>query len=375
MSREADCGNLSRFRNLLLAIPSRDILAIPLWVSVEGDLEDIVELEMSSRHLLARNARLNHLQVLVNGTRRLVIAMGVVDGDKTADALHSAKEFECPARMFHPGDAGIALWKEFSQVCVAFYNSGECVHFTCTGESTLTAALCEALSRTAERLRWEEVLPAMPARALFLGEFSDEEAQVLGEVFRIDWSREDSVPPPVVPEVRSAPLSPNTALRMQQRTVRRKALRIGALGAAIYAVFLLIIGVDLLVGILKERGLERAVLGIESTALEARSRLAAGRDARPAVDPTLFAIDQQAAVAGHIPGDRVRLTEYEFNKGKLFIAGEAADVSESYEFFERVRNDAHLQEYDWIARQPKLSGRNKVRFEMEGTRYDAETGQ
>jgi hypothetical protein len=375
MSLQADVGNLSRFRNLLLAVPTRDILAVPLWVGLEGDLEDIVELEMASRHLLARNARLNHLSVLINGTRRLVMAMGVVDGDRTDDAVRNAQEFECPARMFHPGDAGMVLWREFSQVCIAFYSSGECVHFTYTGETSLTASLCETLSRTAARLRWEEVLSAMPARAVFLGAFSDDEAKVLCEVFHIDWSREVSMPPPVLPALRAAPLSPNAALRLQQRAIRRKVLRFGFLGAAVYAFFLLAIVVDLLVGILRSRELERSVGGIETAAIEARNRLDVWKNARPAVDPTLFAIDQLAAVAARIPGDRVRLTEYEFNKGKLFIAGEAADVSESYEFFEQVRNDPRLQDYDWTSRQPKLSGRNKVRFEMEGTRYDAEAGK
>ena len=50
-------------------------------------------------------------------------------------------------------------------------------------------------------------------------------------------------------------------------------------------------------------------------------------------------------------------------------------MSESYQFFEKVRNDPSLHEYDWTSRQPKLAGRNKVRFEMEGARYDAETGK
>jgi hypothetical protein len=298
----------------------------------------------------------------------------VVDGDGTADAVQHAREFECSARLFHPGDAGIALWYEFSQVCVAFYSGGECVDFACTGESSVTAALCGILGRSAARLRWEEVLSAMPSQAVLFGGFSEDEGRLLGEALRIDWRIEQSLPMPAVPEIFSAPLSPNARLRRQERASRRKVIRFGAIGAAVYAVFLLGIGIDLLTGYLKESSSARSVAGIEPAAIDARSRLEAWKNARPAVDPTLFAIDQLAAVAARIPGDRVRLTEYEFNKGKLFIAGEAADVSESYEFFEKVRNDPSLQDYDWTSRQPKLAGRDKVRFEMEGTRYDAETG-
>ncbi len=375
VSREADVANLSRFKNLLLGVPAKDILAVPLWAGVEGELEDIVELEMSARHLLARNARLNHVTVQENGGRRLVLAMGVVDDDATADALQHARGFECSARLFHPADAGLAVWREFSQVCVGFFSGKECVHFTYTGEAALSAPLCEALARTAARLRWEEVLAAMPARAVLYGKFSDDEGRLLGEALRIDWQREETLPPPLIPEIGGNPRSPAAARRMDQRAVRRKTLRVALVGGIVYAVFLVGMALDLLVGAVRAHGLHAEVLKIEPAALEARERMDAWKNARPAVDPTLFAIDQLAAVASQIPGDRVRLTEYEFNKGKLFVAGEAADVSESYEFFQKVQNDPRLQDYDWTSRQPKLAGRNKVRFEMEGTRYDAEAGE
>ena len=194
---------------------------------------------------------------------------------------------------------------------MAFYSGGECIHFACTGESSVTAALCETLGRTAVRLRWEEVLSAMPSRAVFFGGFSEDEGGLLGEALRIDWRIEEALPVPTVPKILSTPLSPNADLRRQQRVGRRKALRLGAIGAAVYAVFLMGIGIDLLAGHLKERSLAMSVGGIESAAIEARNRLAAWKNARPAVDPTLFAIDQLAAVAARIPGDRVRLTEYE----------------------------------------------------------------
>ena len=60
---------------------------------------------------------------------------------------------------------------------------------------------------------------------------------------------------------------------------------------------------------------------------------------------------------------------------RLTIAGEAVDVSQAYEFFERVKKTPLLQDYDWTSRQPQLAGRNKVRFEMEGARPDAQTGE
>jgi hypothetical protein len=57
------------------------------------------------------------------------------------------------------------------------------------------------------------------------------------------------------------------------------------------------------------------------------------------------------------------------------ITGEAADVSQAYEFFEKVKKVPTLQDYDWTSRQPQLAGRNKVRFEMEGVRPDAKSSE
>jgi len=69
------------------------------------------------------------------------------------------------------------------------------------------------------------------------------------------------------------------------------------------------------------------------------------------------------------------LTQYNYDNGRLAIAGEATDVAQAYEFFERVKKNPLLQDYDWTSRQPQLAGRNKVRFEMEGARPDAKTGE
>lgn len=79
------------------------------------------------------------------------------------------------------------------------------------------------------------------------------------------------------------------------------------------------------------------------------------------------------AVASAIPADHVRLTQYNLESGKLAIAGEASDVSQAYEFVERIKKNPLLQKYDWTNDQPQLAGKNKVRFQMEGALPDAKT--
>ena len=45
---------LASLRHVLLALPTRSILAVPLWVAAEGDPTELAELELSSRHLLRK---------------------------------------------------------------------------------------------------------------------------------------------------------------------------------------------------------------------------------------------------------------------------------------------------------------------------------
>jgi Tfp pilus assembly protein PilN len=91
-----------------------------------------------------------------------------------------------------------------------------------------------------------------------------------------------------------------------------------------------------------------------------------------AIDPQSFALDQLAAVASDLPGEQVRLTQFSLENGRLLLAGEASDISQAYTFLERVKKSDVLQSYEWTSRQPQLAGKNKVRFEMEGVRPDAQ---
>lgn len=114
---------------------------------------------------------------------------------------------------------------------------------------------------------------------------------------------------------------------------------------------------------------------MSNAAATAQNRVTSWSELRNAVDPQTFAIDQLDAVASQIPGEQVRLTQYNYDKGRLVITGEAVDVNQAYEFFEKVKKFPMLQDYEWKSAQPQLAGRNKVRFEMEGVRPDAKTGE
>ena len=78
---------LGAFRHVLLALPTRSVLSVPLWVAAEGDPREMADLELSSRHLLRKNAELNCLPVLKQDGRSLVLALASVDDPDAEEYL------------------------------------------------------------------------------------------------------------------------------------------------------------------------------------------------------------------------------------------------------------------------------------------------
>ncbi len=366
---------LGAFRHVQLALPTRSILAVPLWVAAEGDPRELADLELSSRHLLRKNAELNCLPLLKQDGRSLVLALASVDDPDAAEFFKKAESFEFPARLIPSGGADIVIWRELGDLCFALYRDGECVFFSSSGENLAGPAFCGALSRTVMRLHAEGVLARLPARLRIIGKFTQEECQALGHALRIDWELDETAPPPKPLGQPSNPAPPSARVEIDRRGRLRKLGLFAVVGMAVYAVILLGVAVDLVVRKIQLQSLSAELASIETAAAESQRMVNSWNEIRTAVEPSAFAIDQLDAVASQIPGEQVRLTQYNYDKGRLVITGEAADVSQAYEFFEKVKKVPMLQDYDWTSRQPQLAGRNKVRFEMEGVRPDAKTGE
>jgi hypothetical protein len=219
------------------------------------------------------------------------------------------------------------------------------------------------------------VIPRLPAKLKILGNFPPAECEALGHALRIDWSLDAEEHAPSAPALFSNPAPPSARAQIERRHHLRKIGMGAVVGLAVYALILLGLAGDLVVRKIQLQSLSSRLASMEANAAEAQKMVTSWNEFRTSVDPGAFAIDQLDAVASQIPSEQVRLTQYNYDKGRLVITGEAADVSQAYEFFEKVKKVPMLQDYDWTSRQPQLAGRNKVRFEMEGVRPDAKTGE
>lgn len=361
-------------QQLLLALPTRDMLAVPLWVSAAGDARELAELELTGRHLLRRGAPVYAVPIEQRDGRTLVLALSAGDDSPAAEFYPRARTFDAPARLWDPGQADALVWREPGELCFAFYRGGRCVFFAATGEGSPGPAFCGVLSRAALRLRAEDVLERIPASLRLIGNFSEEERSALANGLRIDLEYIETPPSPVRPAVPAHVAPPSARIAQEQRGNRRRLALFGGLGAAIYALVVVVLGGSILLREMEFRKVREAAAAQSPDALEAKKLVGEWKEFRGAVDPRAFALDLLAAVAAEIPGEKVRLTQFTLEGGRLLIAGEAGDVSQAYQFFERVKKSPALQDYDWTSRQPQLAGKTKVKFEMEGSRPDAKTG-
>ena len=359
---------------LLLALPTRDILAVPIWVSSEGDASELAELELSSRHLLRRGAEVYAVPLQKVDGRSLVLALSAGDDSIAAEFYPRARTFDAPARLWETGTADAAVWREPTGLCFGFYRERRCVFFAATGEASPGPAFCGVISRAALRLRAEDVIARIPASIRLIGSFSEDERKSLANGLRIDLDYAEVPPAPVHTELPSHLVPPSARRAQEKRSVRRRMALYGGSATVIYALI-----VASLAGSLFLRKSELTRVRAEAEALapasdNAKRLVREWKEFRSAIDPRAFAIDQLAAVAEGVAGDKIRLTQFTLDGGRLLLAGEAGDVAQAYQFFDYIKKSPALQDYDWVSRQPQLAGKTKVRFEMEGSRPDAKTG-
>ena len=367
--------SVDSFAHLLLAVPSRSVLSMPLWIASQGEATELAELELTSRHLLRKDAEVYSVPILESEGRSLVLALAATDDETAGDYIRKAKSFEVPARLLDPAGADVLVWKEQGALCFAIYRDDKCVFFAATGAATPGTAFCGAIARTAMRLKSEGVITRMPAKLRLIGEFLEADASALGQTLRVDFEIETTLPFPAFPKFLSDAAPPTARAALLSRSRLKRLMSFATAGMAVYVVILFLATADLAWQRYNLHLLNAELGTMESSAGKAQELVAAWKKFRFSIDPQSFAIDQLAAVATEIPGEQVRLTQYNFDNGRLTIAGEATDVSQAYEFFERIKKAPLLQDYDWTSGQPQLAGRNKVKFEMEGVRPDAKTGE
>ena len=375
----------SQKTRLLVGVPTRDLVVIPLWISTEGNLLELIELELSSKHLLRRGMAegLKTIPLETKEGRILVVVLAPTSSPSTLTApyLKAADQFEASARLLPHQYADLLVWRELGEVCFGFSRKEQFVWFSGTNETMVTPATIGLIKRMTLRLEAEAILEETPRSLHIFGSFSEEERSLLKSFIGMSptalnskkYNYYSELPQPILS---TPPLDlPDEAARdkrlHQEKSLRLK--RIIALIAFIYFCLLLLGGSTLLLKKWTLQYYQHRITREQSTIEQANQVITQWQEFRPAIDPTAYPLDILAEIARQIHGEKIRLITLAGMEGKLQIVGEATDVAQAYHFIEQIKKIPELQEYEWTSGQPKLAGKSSVRFELEGSRSHAKT--
>lgn len=376
---------LSQKTRLLAGVPTRDLVVIPLWISTEGNMQELLELELSSKHLLRRGMMegLQTITIETKENRTLLVALAPTTSPSVATApyLKAADQFEAAVRLFPQRGADLLIWRELGEVCFGFSRKGQYVWFSGTNETTISLTTLGLIRRMTLQLEAESILEEAPKSLHILGTFSEEERTLLKNFVGItatplDQQKYYYTPELPQPSLLPPPLDlPDEAARAE-RLHQAKKLRLKrsiALVALIYCCILLLAGSALFFKKLTLRYYQHSITKEEPAIEQANKTLLQYQEFRSAIDPTAYPLDILAKIAHQIHGEKIRLITLTSLQGRLQIIGEATDVAQAYHFIEQIKKVPELQEYQWTSGQPKLAGKSSVRFELEGSRSHAKT--
>jgi len=363
-------ADLPRKAPFVLAPPTRTMLARPLWIASDADPIEMARLDFESRHLIRKGQSPVTMRIATVEDRTLVFAVVPSDDEIFSGSWLDAERFEPHARLLDAGDAGLVFWREEAKICYAYFRDGQCVYFSSTGETAVFRELAFSIARCTAWLLAENVLLVPPAKVCLLGLFIESEIDNIAAV----TGAEVVVIEDTSPRLPEPPMDAPAPAAVARRNRRDTNKRLVVVGIAVAAVYLALVVAFLAFYMGKSVALQRVQAQARPIALEAaesRYKVERWQAIRPAVDTDIFMLDMIADIAQLLPGDNVRLTQFNANYDRILILGEAASIDQTHKFLNGIRQSSALSMFEWNeVRQPLQVG-TVYRFELQGRRPDA----
>lgn len=364
----------------IIGVPTRDLIVLPLWVASQGDLQELVMLELSSKHLLRRGMSegLKMITLKTQEDRTLVVVFAPAAQPSLLNApyLKEARHFEAAARLLPIDNVDLVIWRELDEISLGFVKNNEYLWLSGSGENQINSFLLGLIQRIAFHLQAESVLEEMPHRVRLIGSFSIGERELLQKNLSIAQSACEHInelPAPIIPK----PLLDLPSLLAREARFlgakRDRIKKIASLALMGYFCLLSIGATNLLLKKIMLAHFSHQLLAASTTLEKATREITEWQEFRFSVDPTTYVLDLLAAIGSQIRGEKIRLTSLADVDGLLQITGEASDVSAAYHFIDLIKKVPEFHDYEWSKSQPKLAGKNSVRFEIEGSLPHAQT--
>jgi hypothetical protein len=372
----------------VVCLPSRSFLSVPLWISVEEGIapRDLAKIALEARNMLGANPDLAVWGMESIRTEPVAVAGQDEPGLRQLEAtailagpleenwlLEQAGRHEIAGRVL-PAPGGVSsavLRKELGRWVVDFYSGGKWLHTQPLLARELQAGTATEVGALLAQLEAEGTLPEL--NMLTLREEGDSGAGVQ-EFLSL-------LPCPVRTESRVAPRLPAGPWDLQPpllterrlaKTEQAKKTRTIRTSLAAYVVLILAALVYFAVPLIQLQKVEKELAGIAPDAGKIREASQSWQEAAALVNPKMNALELLWQVARPLiekdPGeiDGVRLTTFDFNTKRLLLQGEGKDLEQTEKYFEWLKKEPMLSEYQWRHPQPTLLPNGNARFQVEG---------
>jgi hypothetical protein len=358
----ASCAELSPPPDTVVAVPSVNLLVLPLWLGSqdEGELREMILLQMEAKGFGAMEC-MEYSILGQEGRQTLVVVWGMGALPSWLADLEMIDRCVPSAFALPLADDVCSLWREAERWTCAVKSKGRVLAMQTFGASRLGEDLRTEVYCLLGQLARDKALDGPPQEILIWG---GESAWPQGTLLPV---RLEAFPEPIWPE------GPGFLPRLfeERRASRdRKLLTKRILCSAGLVLALTLTALVLHTAwlwIACEKSAAR-VAAVESQVGGIKRAAENWNAVASAVDRDQSAVEILYRCARHIPSAGVRFTLFQIKNGAVLLVGEGDNVSGVVELQNKLANDKELAEYRWKMPPPKILPNNVARFEISGDR-------
>ena len=378
----------------VVCLPSRSFLSVPLWISVEEGIaaRDLAKIALEAKNLLGANPdgavwgmepiRTEPIAVAGQdepGLRQLEATAILAGPLEESWLLEQAGRHEIAGRVLPApgGGSSAVLRRELGRWVVDFYSGGKWLHSQPLLARELQAGTATEIGALLAQLEAEGTLLNLNMLALREEEDTGAGVQEFLSLLPCPARTEPRVAPrlPAGPWDLQPPLLTERRLAKAEQGKKRRSIDTAL---AAYGVLLLAALLYFAVPLIQLKKVEKELAGIAPEAEKIREASQSWQEAAALVNPKMNALELLWEVARPLiekdPGeiDGVFLTTFDFNTKRLRLEGEGKDLEQAEKYFEWLKKEPMLSEYQWSLPQPKLLPNGNAQFQLEGIPAGAE---
>ncbi|MEZ5404805.1 MAG: hypothetical protein R3F23_01150 [Verrucomicrobiia bacterium] len=359
----------------ILGLPVRQVFCLPLWLSTEDKtlLPDLIFTQLERRALVthSREETIFDYRLITTEAGRSLVLVAILPSQLTEPYLKNTTDnYDISARFYPLENNHLTLWREQSQLVIAFTRETELVYFQTLSASEINAATIQEILCLYLELESQQIISEMHGITLW-GNFSSEEIQQIQTTFHIT----PHVTPCLCPVFQNNFFS-NTARHSKIQTLHAKEERnqkIIKMALAGYGLFLGLWILQLLFFYGRTYLIHREVQKDAALVQSLKETAARWNALGTALQPDHYAVEVLYQCARLLPQDGVRFTLFEANESGVVLRGEATSIAAASDFFEKLNKNDQLLAYQWQMPTPVILPNDTAQFQITGNSFNAPT--